>query len=197
MRILFHLKVSGKENIPSPPYLIVPNHSSLVDPPLVGMAFKQNDVSFLAKEALFATPLIRFWSTSVGCIEVKRGTHSVKSLKEALKRIKEGKAVCIFPEGTRSIDGSFQEAKRGVGFLIAKAAVPVVPVYIEGSQKALPKTGGATLGSEISIRIGKAISPEEFLKQKTTGKTDYEKITGIAMNAIANLKEDVLKDGKS
>ncbi|MFH1394678.1 MAG: lysophospholipid acyltransferase family protein [Candidatus Omnitrophota bacterium] len=189
MRILFKLQVEGKENIPSAPYLVVPNHSSLVDPPLIGMVCKKDDISFLAKEELFTAPIIGIWSRSVGCIEVKRGANSVRSLKTAIKHLAEGKSVCIFPEGTRSLDGSLQDAKRGVGFLIAKAGVPVVPVYIQGSQEALPKTGGINPGAIIRVKVGKPFNLETFLGKDKSKKLDYNNVANIAMEKIAELKD--------
>lgn len=190
MRILFHLHVVGKENIPSRPYIIVSNHSSLVDPPLVGMAFKRHDVSFLTKEELFSHPIIGVWTKNVECIPIRRGSASAKGLKEALKQVKNGRVIGIFPEGTRSLDGSLQEAKKGVGFLIRKAGVPVVPVYIKNSQKALPVVGGAKVGTNIYIKIGKPITPDRFFKKTVVGKANYEEIANVVMREIAVLKEE-------
>jgi len=190
MRILFHLHVVGKENIPSRPYIIVCNHSSLVDPPFVAMAFKRHDVSFLTKEELFSHPIIGIWTKNVECIPIRRGSASAKGLKEALKRVKEGKVIGIFPEGTRSLDGSLQEAKKGVGFLIRKAAVPVVPVYVKNSQKALPVVGGVKVGTNIYLKIGKPIAPDRFFKMTATGKADYEEIANVVMKEISVLKEE-------
>ncbi|MBL7072782.1 MAG: 1-acyl-sn-glycerol-3-phosphate acyltransferase [Candidatus Omnitrophica bacterium] len=190
MRILFHLHVVGKENIPSRPYIIVSNHSSLVDPPLVGMAFKRHDVSFLTKEELFSHPIIGVWTKNVECIPIRRGSASAKGLKEALKRVKDGKVIGIFPEGTRSLDGSLQEAKKGVGFLIRKAGVPVVPVYVKNSQKALPVVGGAKVGTHIYLKIGKPLAPDRFFKKTVGGKADYEEIANVVMREISVLKKE-------
>jgi len=190
MRILFHLHVVGKENIPFRPYIIVSNHSSLVDPPLVGMAFKRHDVSFLTKDELFNIPVIGAWTRNVECIPIKRGSASAKGLKEALKRVRDGKVIGIFPEGTRSLDGSLQEAKKGVGFLIRKAAVPVVPVYIKNSQKAFPVGKGVRIGTNIYVKIGKPLAPDRFFKKTADGKTNYEEIANVVMREISALKEE-------
>ncbi len=196
MRILFHLHVEGKKNIPNRPYIIVCNHSSLVDPPLVGMAFKKHDVSFLTKEELFTAPIIGLWTSNVGCIAVKRGRASSKGLKEALKRIANGEVVGIFPEGTRSHDGSLQTAKKGVGFLIRKANVPVVPVYIKNSEIALPNTGGVKRGTHIYLKIGKPVMPDKFFINKKSGKVNNEEIANVVMREISALKEEMEDSAK-
>lgn len=185
MRIFFKIHVTGKENIPDAPYIIAPNHESLLDPPLAGMIFKKDDVAFMAKQELFDTPVIGIWSRAVGCIPVNRGSGSVASLKAAIKKIHEGKVICVFPEGTRSVDGELQDAKRGVGFIIAKGGVPVVPVYFRGSGKAFPKNKGFKAGVKIDAVVGKPISPEEL----GIAKKDYGAISEIVMERISRLKE--------
>lgn len=144
----------------------------------------------MAKKELFDAPLIGLWTRSVGCIEVDRASNSIKSLKESIKKLKEGRIVGIFPEGTRSEDGSLQEAKRGIGFLIAKAGVPVLPVYIEGSGKAFPKGGKTQFGSEIRMYIGSPIQMSEFPGSKEKGKQEYETYSTYVMERIAEIKND-------
>ena len=189
IRILFKLKVYGKEKVPEPPYIAVSNHASLVDPPLVGVACKKDDIDFMGKKELFDTPIVWIWARNVGLISVDRKAKSVSSLKIALKRLKKGRSVGIFPEGTRSEDGQLQDAKRGIGFLIAKARVPVVPVYVEGSEIALPRTGGLKMGSPITVYVGKTIPPEAFTTESDQLKIDYGEIANKVMKEIAYIKE--------
>lgn len=187
-RILLRVTFIGKENIPDAPYLIVSNHASLADPPFVGQACKKDAVDFMAKSELFDMPVLGAWTRSVGCIRVDRGTASARSLKEAMKRLSNGRVVAIFPEGTRSEDGNLQQAKRGVGFLIVKAKVPVLPIYIEGSNIAFPKGGSIKIGTPVNVYIGKPIMPEEFFKEGQDNTRDYEKVSGMVMDRIADLK---------
>jgi len=188
IRVFFKLHIFYLGDIPKPPFIVVSNHSSLLDPPLVGVACRKYCVNFMAKKELFDTPVLGIWSRMVRCIEVKRGDNSVRSLKEALRRLKEGRVVGVFPEGTRSVDGTMQEAKRGTGFLISRAGVPVVPVYVEGSGKAFPKGGGVNRGTVINVFVGKPILPEELFIKKDSGKIDYEAISGRVMEKIGRLK---------
>ena len=195
IRILFKLHVSGRENIPNAPYIVVSNHASLLDPPLVGIACKKKNkiVDFIAKEELFEGALLGCWTRAVNCIFVDRKGMGVGAMKEAVRRLKAGRVVGIFPEGTRSENGSLQEGKRGVGFLIAKARVPVVPIYIEGSGEAFPKGKKVKKGSIIDVYIGKAIQPNDFTDALGSGKQTYELITNMVMERIAQQKEEYIK----
>jgi 1-acyl-sn-glycerol-3-phosphate acyltransferase len=138
-RIFFSVKITGHENFPSPPFIVVSNHTSLLDPPLVGAACAKYFVNFMVKQELFEMPLVKHWAKSVGCIPVRRGDNSIKGIREVLRRLKQGHVVGIFPEGTRSEDGSLREAKMGTGFLLSSARVPVVPIYVFGTAEAFPK----------------------------------------------------------
>ncbi|MDD4956515.1 MAG: lysophospholipid acyltransferase family protein [Candidatus Omnitrophica bacterium] len=185
--IFFRVTYHGRENIPEPPYIIVANHVSLLDPPLVGTAFLGKDVDFMAKKELFDSPRWGWWAKSVSCIPVDRVGGGVSSLKEALGRLKKGRAVAIFPEGTRSEDGSLREAKRGVGFLVAKAEVPVIPVYIEGSLNALPKGGKLKPGTRMTVWVGKPVYPGELFSSTGGDRKDYDGISRYIMDRIASL----------
>ncbi|MEA3489492.1 MAG: (d)CMP kinase [Candidatus Omnitrophota bacterium] len=189
IRILFNIRVFGRENIPEPPFILASNHSSILDPPLVGLACKKYNVDFMAKQELFDTPVVGAWTRRVRCIEVRRGQNSSRSLKEAIKRLKKGHVVGIFPEGTRSVDGELQDAKRGTGFLIDKANVPVVPVYIEGSVKAFPKGQGIRMGTRINVFIGAPVFPRDFLLETDSGKRDYDAVSNLVMERISRLSE--------
>ncbi len=191
IRICFKLHIFGRENFPEAPYIIVSNHASLLDPPLVGISCKKTDsVDFMAKKELFTGSILGRWTRSVGCIFVDRNAGGIGAMKEAIRRLGKGHVVGIFPEGTRSEDGSLQEGKRGVGFLIAKAKVPVVPVYIHGSGEAFPKGKGIKMGSVINVFVGDAIPPDEFIDVLGSGKETYEAITNMVMDRIARLKDE-------
>lgn len=195
IRILFKMKISGKENLPDPPFIVASNHASLLDPPLVGVACKKYTVNFMVKQELYEIPIIGHWTRNVACIAVRRGDNSIKGLREALRRIKKGAVVGIFPEGTRSVDGSLQEAKTGTGFLIAMARVPVVPVYVFGTSAAFPKGEGAKVGSAVGAIVGKPIQPEELGIDKKVSKEGYENIGSIIMERIAAVGKDAEKTG--
>ena len=185
----FKLKIYGTENIPKAPFILASNHASILDPPLVGIACKKHHVDFMAKTELFDTPFWGPWFRLVKCIEVKRDKGGVSALKEAVRRLNQGRVVGIFPEGERSFDGSIREAKKGTGFLIAKAGVSVVPVYINGSWKAYPKGGPGRKGTPIDVFIGKPLSFKDLSLRGNNGKEDYEAISSLVMERIEELKQ--------
>ena len=111
------------------------------------------------------------------------------ALKEAVRRLKRGRVIGVFPEGTRSLDGNLREAKRGTGFLIAKAGVPVVPVFINGSGKAYPKGGDGKKGTQIDVFVGKPVSFKELSLRGKNEKEDYEAISNMVRDKIEQLKQ--------
>ena len=153
------VRLVGEENLPrSGPLIIVANHASNADPPLVGawvaLAMGRS-VHWLAKEQLFVGPLGRFLH-SQGVIMVRRGRSDVQAYRDARDVLARGRIVCIFPEGTRSLDGTLQEAKEGVALLAARAGVPILPVGISGSYDFLPPSRRfPRIGARITLRVGK------------------------------------------
>ena len=191
LRLLTKLHICGREHLPEAPFILASNHASILDPPLAGIACKKYRVDFMAKKELFERPIFSRWARGVGCIEVKRNSVSAGSLKEAIRRLKNGHVIGMFPEGTRAVDGNLQNAKRGTGFLIDKADVPVVPCYIGGSGEAFPKGGGIKLWSRIDVALGEPIFQSEFTGKDERGGTDYEMISNLVMARIGSLKESV------
>lgn len=189
IRIGFRYRLIGAENFPKPPFIVAANHTSLLDPPIVGMACNRFLVNFMVKQELFEIPLVRHWSRRVNLIPVRRGENSIKGIREAIKRIKSGKVVGIFPEGTRSTDGSLREARKGTGFLVSMAGVPVVPIYVYGTARAMPKGKKLKLGTRVGAVVGRPIVLEDILKAGNTTKRDYEYISNEIMRQIGELKE--------
>ncbi|MEI6438124.1 MAG: lysophospholipid acyltransferase family protein [Candidatus Omnitrophota bacterium] len=137
----------GRENIPKTGGCIyASNHESNIDPVLLPVVSPRR-IRFLAKDSLFAHPvfgaLIRFG----GGIPLKRGSADRGALTEVLQSLKDGWPVLVFPQGTRG----GEKVQAGVGFLAVKSGVPVVPIYIEGTDKVLPK--GAKLPKRTSVKV--------------------------------------------
>lgn len=186
-KAFFNLKAVGTENLPAKgAFIVASNHASYLDPPIVGAAVHRS-TRYLARENLFKKGLMGWWIRSTGCIPVKRSGRDIKSMKQALMHLKNGMPITLFPEGTRSIDGSLKKAHAGVGFLAVKARVPVVPAYVKGSKDALPKNSRSLKRVPISVYFGKRIEPDSFKNDKDP-KVVYKKITREVMDAILELK---------
>ena len=135
--IVYNIHVIGGENIPSQKggYIIASNHVSNNDPPVVGITFR-GKYTFMAKEELFhKNPLFSWLIKRLGAFPVKRGAKDTSAIDKALESLKEGRIFVIFPEGTRSKDGTLGRAKSGVTLIAAQAKVPVVPVFIKYGRK--------------------------------------------------------------
>ena len=140
MRLLFRLEAVGQELVPATgPVLIVSNHVSVLDPPLVGGSVPR-PVYFMAKEELFRIPLFGRLIAALNARPVRRDGSDMRALKGSLALLQEGRAILVFPEGTRGVEGEPPRAGRpGVGMLAVLSGAPVVPVYVSGSGAALPR----------------------------------------------------------
>ena len=137
--------------------LVVVNHTSNMDPPLVGGYLQRalgRPVQFMAKEQIFVPPLTP-WLRRLGAIRVAAGGRDVEAYRAGRAVLAGGGVVCIFPEGTRSPTGALIEAHPGVTLLAARTRVPVLPVGIGGAQRLLPKDGRVPrVGTRVTIRVG-------------------------------------------
>lgn len=138
-KTLFGFRVYGKENIPKKGgFIIASNHASNLDPGIIGSAIPRV-LSFMAKEELFRNKIFGWILWKVHAFPVKRGGADLFSIKEAIKRLKNGSGILLFPQGGRRDSIAASEVKGGVGFLASKADVPVIPAFIFGSSDALPR----------------------------------------------------------
>jgi 1-acyl-sn-glycerol-3-phosphate acyltransferase len=126
-------EVRGREHVPpSGAVIVAANHISFWDPPLVGTAAVR-ELHFLAKEELFRTPVLGPLIRSVNAIPIRRGAADLSGLKKAMDVLRSGRALIMFPEGTRARGGELREARPGVGMLAVATDARVVPAYISGS----------------------------------------------------------------
>lgn len=184
----FRFRSFGSEHVPaSGGCILTPNHVSFLDPPMVGCGLKHRVVHFMARDNLFDVPFMGWWYRKIGTIAIDRTKGDLAALRTALNGLKSGKVVCLFPEGTRSLDGELQQPKGGVGFLIAKAGVPVVPVYLDGTYRAWSKRAKWIKPARIRVVFGEPIQPEAF-KTEAGAKPDYDKIVSMVMEHIAALR---------
>ena len=149
--------ILGKEHLPKAGgFLLASNHKSNLDPFLIGLCFNRR-ISYMAKDSLFKNPVMRFMLHHVEAFPVRRGASDVRSIREAIRRLKRGLPIIVFPEGTRQ--GAERETKThpGIGFLAVKTGVPVVPVHIDGSEKVLPPKARIPKRGRVTITFGEPI----------------------------------------
>ena len=149
------LRVEGTGNIPrDEPVIYVANHQSNFDIPIL-YAGLPIQFRWLAKKELFKVPLFGLAMKRSGYIPVDRSNRrkAMQSLTDAAKKVREGVSVIIFPEGTRTPDGSLQPFKKGALLVAAKARVPVVPVVIHGSFRIQPKDSWRIRSGPLEMKI--------------------------------------------
>lgn len=158
----FRLRVEGMEELPAGGAVLVVNHQSLVDIPLLLSAFRR-PVKFLAKRELGEIPLFGKAMAAAGNLFVDREDprDAVHALRDAGARVRGGALLVVFPEGTRSADGSIGEFKPGAFYLAQKSGAPVVPVYIDGGNRALPKGSICFRPADLLVRVLPPLTPEE------------------------------------
>ncbi len=190
-KIFFSYKIYGQENIPKRGGLIIAsNHASYFDPVFVGIG-THRVLSYMARESLFKNFLFGRLIRLVNTFPVKRDTQDIAAMRHALLRLKAGKALLIFPEGRRSTDGNLQKAKAGISFLTHTAGVPVVPVYVGGSFKVLPKGRSFIKLAPVSVRFGAPLDFNNFCRQNgfVDPQDAYRNFADYVMQAIAGLKK--------
>ena len=186
-RMIFSMRVIHPERmVESGPLLIAVNHSSFFDPPLAGICSRRG-VFYLARKTLLKWPFFGPLFPAMNVIPVERDGNDMSALREVIKKVKEGNAVLLFPEGTRSINGNLQPARAGIGLVIAKTGAPVLPTRIFGAYEAFPKNARHFQASRITVVIGEPIHFTEEEISNTSRET-YQHLSDRVMEAIGALK---------
>ncbi len=183
------LEVYGLENFPKGGCLVASNHTSFIDPPLVGCCIPQ-EMFFLARKTLQDLPVLKKILPYCNVIPIDRdgGGADVGAFKKMFKVLKEGHSVLIFPEGTRSKDGKPGKAQGGAGLIACKSRVPVVPVRIFGSNLVLPKDSVIPKCAKVKVCFGKPIFPAEFDPGKNHPDR-FREASRFVMSRILEIKE--------
>ena len=192
MRPLFRVEARGRENVPARgPVLLVANHSSFLDPPLVGGAANRQ-LTFLAKAELFQIPLFGALIRRLNARPVRREGADPGALRTAMRVLEEGGALLIFPEGTRGDEGAVRPAKAGAGMLAVLSGVTVVPVYVSGSGRAWPRGRRLPRPAKVTVTFG---TPLRFEAERGADrKRQYEIASREMMKAIERLRDGTTAD---
>ena len=185
-KTVFSYRAFGQENIiEEGPAIMAANHQSYLDPPLIGITCR-NELYFLARKTLFEKKVLGSLISRVNAMPVDLARGDVTAVRAIINLLKKGHRTVIFPEGTRSLDGNIQQARPGIGMIIAKTLVPVVPIRIFGSFEAWPK-GGKIRPHPVTVVVGK---PMRFVKEDFGGnnRESYQKISERVLAAIAAIR---------
>jgi 1-acyl-sn-glycerol-3-phosphate acyltransferase len=149
----FDLKVYGVHKVPKRGgVLIVSNHQSFLDPMLFACKLPR-PLSFFAKSELFENKYFGAFIRSLNAFPVRQGEGDIGAVKEVIRRLHEGHALNVYPEGSRTFNGEIDKMQPGVGLMIRRAQVPVVPAVIDGSFQSWPRGSGQKIFKPHPIRI--------------------------------------------
>jgi len=193
VRCFYRHKVYGKEHIPAGGAMIASNHSSFLDPQLVGISCT-DEIHFLARDTLFHFKPFGWLLSQLNTHPVQRGKGNLGTIKMTMELVRSGKKVVIFPEGKRSSDGTLQPGQLGIGMLVQRTGCRIVPVYTHGTfevwnnQRKLPKLFGHT-----ACIFG---TPIEYSDSAQDKKEAQAEIVNTIMEKIAALRQWYLDGAK-
>ncbi|WP_066961042.1 1-acyl-sn-glycerol-3-phosphate acyltransferase [Microbulbifer sp. Q7] len=180
---LCRLKLTNIEKIGKGPFILVSNHLSHFDWLLLHTLFRKElglKTFFLAKEELFESPLLGWMVRHGESIPVNRDRPGKQSIKRSMQVLKQGHILALFPEGTRSPDGTLMAGLSGAAFFWRNAKVPVIPVGLHGLYEVLPKGRWLPKIHPCEVRVGAPIPFPE-----SSEKPDLETLTDLIMGGIA------------
>lgn len=175
-KIFNRVHIYGAENVPKEGgVLLCSNHSSNLDPPLVGVT-SPRELTFMAKAELFKGPFFTALFNSVNAVPIKRGSGDRQAIKTTMKLLNGGRTILIFPEGTRNVTDQLKKGLSGAGFFAAKTNAAVVPCAVIGPYK---------IFKPISIVYGKPIDLTE-LKARKAKSSEFTETIMAHIQALIN-----------
>ncbi|MFH0790509.1 MAG: lysophospholipid acyltransferase family protein [Candidatus Omnitrophota bacterium] len=163
IKLIFPIEVYGLENIPKTGgFILASNHASYLDPVVLG-AMCPRYMHFMARHDLFGNPLSSWFLSQLNAFPVRRNSADISALKKAIRLVKKGEGLLLFPEGSRQVEGISFNPQSGIGFLAVKINAPVIPALIRGTELAMPKGSKGIRRVKISVYFGKQIPIERSM----------------------------------
>ncbi len=163
----YRFRAWGLHNLPRRgPVLLLSNHQSYLDPIAIGVACHYRQCHAMARSTLFRNPVFGGLIRSMNATPIERGQADLAAIRRCIEVLRQGHALLLFPEGTRTPDGTTKPFASGTTLLIKRAMPQVVPVAVEGAYDVWPKGRAMRLTGQISIALGKPIQPQELLDMK-------------------------------
>jgi len=182
--LYFRGRVYGMDQVPKHgPLVVVANHASDFDPPLVSCSVRR-PVSYMAKEELFRVPILNSAIQLYGAYPVKRGSADRSAIRAAITQLNQGWAVGIFLSGTRTADGRIPDAKLGAALIAAKTGAPLLPLSLWGTDQIFAKGSPIPRPVPVTVRIGSAIAAPA-----STQRGELEAVTQNCVDAIHHLHD--------
>ncbi|MBD2105031.1 1-acyl-sn-glycerol-3-phosphate acyltransferase [Leptolyngbya sp. FACHB-261] len=180
LHLAFRGRVFGAEQVPRVgPLIVVSNHASHLDPPLVSCCVRR-PVAFMAKEELFEVPVLGPAIRLYGAYPVKRGASDRNAIRAALASLEQGWATGVFLQGTRTPDGRITEPQLGAALLAAKSGASLLPVSLWGTNAIFGKGSKVpNLLKPVTVRIAPPLPPP-----RSTNRQELEALTQTCAETI-------------
>jgi 1-acyl-sn-glycerol-3-phosphate acyltransferase len=194
----FSLRWEGTRNMPATgPVLAIANHQSYLDPPAIGLSTPRRLV-YLARASLFRNPFFGALIRGLSAVPIDQDGVGKEGIRLILEQLRQGKAVLVFPEGTRTPDGTMQPLRPGVHLILKKMSAPIVPIGIAGAYDAWPVWRKypqpaplflPATSSTIAVSIGKPLDPEPFAAMpREDAMIELGKVIAVAKERAEKLR---------
>ena len=189
----FSLEVIGREYLPGAAAggcLMAMNHQSYLDPPIVALAADPRPIWFLARKTLLKWPVMGRIFPRLNVVPIDQERPDMGALKSVIRLLRAGESTIVFPEGARTLDGRLQPAQPGLGLIVAKTLVPVVPMRVFGAWEAMPPGGRPRL-HPIRVKIGPPLTfsaADLVMKEGEDMRAVYQRLSERVMAAIAAIE---------
>lgn len=161
-KVFFRLRVYGQKHVHAGAGIMIANHSSFFDPPVLAVSYL-GEVHFLARESLFRSPFLGRLIRSLNTHPVANDAGDLHVLRQMISLLQSGKKLILFPEGQRSLDGDLHSFARGFAFLAKKTKCTIFPVYLDGVYQVWPASRSfPRLFGKITCVFGSPIEAKEF-----------------------------------
>ncbi|HHP7243931.1 MAG TPA: lysophospholipid acyltransferase family protein [Elainellaceae cyanobacterium] len=179
LHVYFRGQIHNPDRVPQQgPLIIVSNHASDFDPPIVSSCVRR-PVAYMAKEELFKVPVLGRAIHLYGAYPVKRGAADRSAIRQAIAKLEDGWAVGIFLQGTRTPDARIPSPKLGAALIAAKTQIPLLPVSVWGTQAIIQKGSPLPQPVPITVRIGNLISPPS--------SSDRDELTALTHQCVKEI----------
>ena len=180
---LYKVEYVGVENIPeNGGFILASNQIDALDPVFIGLGMEKRQLHFMGKKELFENPIVKKFLTKLNGFPIVRGSADSDALNYAIRVVKEGNILGIFPEGTRSKDYKPARAKSGVAMIAHEAKAPVLPVSVYNSDEMKKK-------SKITVRFGELIPYENLGMSEEATREETKACAKMIMSEIVKLWE--------
>lgn len=160
VRVWTRIRVEGRENVPTRGgFVVAPVHRSYIDTPITATITRRR-LRFMAKDTMWRNPKIGWTLSAVGGFPVTRGSSDIEALKRCLQLLDAGEPLVMFPEGERKSGPIVQPLFEGAAYVASRARVPIIPVGIGGSERAMPKGATFIYPRKVRVIVGEPIHPQ-------------------------------------